>query len=270
MNNQYVRMPSHEYHSMPGLSSTFLKTFARFSPAHAMAKQERDEKFNFGTVAHASILEPEYFASHYSFIEGDGRSAAVKKAKEEALSQGKEILTELQWNSVRSFADTLLGERDDCREFQNLLYQSETELSGFVTHPDLGFEMKIRPDIINHEQGFIADLKTVPLGLSPEYGAMNWAKKQGWFWQAAYYVMVNKLITGQEYKFFWVYAEEKQPHGVRIYELHEASMERMEQLVLPQLSRYAECLATNHWPCYTDVIQVAQVPDYMFSDNSDN
>jgi hypothetical protein len=71
MNGQQIT--NEEYHSLPSISATGLKTFLK-SPAHFKAQKGNNEDtpaFRAGRMIHSGVLEPETFYDNYGLIEPD-------------------------------------------------------------------------------------------------------------------------------------------------------------------------------------------------------
>jgi exodeoxyribonuclease VIII len=256
----YKGIPNKVYHQMPGLSSTGIGHML-LSPAHYMAakNEDRGSEISLGSVAHAKILEPENFSSMIAMREKE-TSKDGKLANKIALDMGKLLVNEATMETVNSMAAAL----DNYPKIKEMLSQGESELSGFLPHPEFKFQLKIRPDKLHRAQRVIVDYKTISAGMSSQ-SLERFFYFQGWHRQAAYYNHVARQLEGRELESYYVFQEVKAPYGVRCFRINEAALEKGWEEVKPVFSRYAECLRTNVWPGYEETMSDLSLPGYALS-----
>jgi hypothetical protein len=274
MNGQQIT--NEEYHSLPSISATGLKTFLK-SPAHYKAAKENNEDtpaFRVGRMIHSGVLEPETFYDNYGLIEPDtflhlfpvcdvdrrtkeGREkwnsivasglfpekteedslkSAEKYAKEELLKCGVEPITQADLNALTECMKACTG---------MFPVGGKAELS-FSTTID-GVECRCRPDWLVEDQGVcrIYDLKTCQ---SVE-GIDSLFYKYGYHIQQVFYCMVLEslgMTVDREMQF--VFVEKKPPFDVVVRTMDMALYDATEVIVRNALERYKTCLATDTWP----------------------
>jgi exodeoxyribonuclease VIII len=152
-----------------------------------------------------------------------------------------------------------------------MLAPGKAEQSVYWIDQETGVLCRCRPDKWL-DTGYIADLKTAddasPQGFAKSMA--NWAYDV----QDAYYTdgcaAVGKPLKG----FLFVVVEkgarlvDGRPIGVAVYRLSDTSRDLGRAKYRASLRKYAECVATNNWPCYGDRIQEIDLPTWEFTKNA--
>jgi hypothetical protein len=275
-------LPIEKYHSMPGISSTGLKTLAR-SPEHFYARH-RDPKrppaadkggHLEGQLAHCAILEPSEFAKRYVTLPAGAPARPTKaqwNAKDPSASSIKAMDWWLDFNERTKGATPITGDQYDAAMRQaesvrrltpvrELLDNCSTEVSEFWIDPDTGVQCRCRPDLI-HAPGdgaVLADVKTYA-DASPGGFAREVAKKL-YHLQDAYYSEGHQRATGQTvHGFVFIAVEDEWPFAACAHMLDDDSREIARALMRQLLDTYAECTRTGVWPGYSDAIELISLP----------
>jgi hypothetical protein len=236
MNGQQIT--NEEYHSLPSISATGLKTFLK-SPAHYKASQENKEDtpaFRAGRMIHSGVLEPETFNDHYAVFEGDRRTKVGKEDWQAIMDEGLEPIKADEMKII-----------EGCQIATQGMFPvgGKAELS-FSTVID-GVECRCRPDWLVDDQGVyrIYDLKTCQ---SVE-GIDSLFYKYGYHIQQVFYCMVLEslgMTVDREMQF--VFVEKKPPFDVVVRTMDMALYDATEVIVRNALQRYKACLETDQWP----------------------
>lgn len=257
-NGFYENIPNAVYHKIQALSASGIKQL-EISPAHykAMMEEPFDPDVSLGSLAHLSVLEPEEFEKRVMI-----KDRSTAKEKLEASNVGKIITTPLQFERAQGIANAIKKHE----WASHLLQKGKTEVSGFALDPGLGVYLKIRPDSYLPELGFIADLKTHKRGESDRLiEKVSYNLK--YHWQACFYLYVNKLITGKEFKFVHVFIETEAPYQIRCRAYNAASMEKAGKEFFHLMKLYAECQANNNWECVDNEIKDLSLPNWAFGED---
>lgn len=169
-------LSNREYHTMEGVSSTMIKTYARLggeSLAHWQNTHPTDSTtFEFGTAAHAYILEghkpavwPEA-GVEFTGVDGKpytmtaGLATKVAATFKATIPEGEPLLTGPQWAQLQEMRAMTLADEYGRR----FLHEGtgEVESSFFAIDEDTGLTVKCRPDrlILEPQRTIIVDYKT--------------------------------------------------------------------------------------------------------------
>lgn len=254
-----------EYHSGPGISKSGLWTIWNETPAHYMAGlQEPDDGStaakDFGTAAHAAILEPEVFeAKFYMGPDARGNSNVWKDAAAYAAQQGLTILKPADYQAVQRLRDAAARHPI----LRRLTADAQVEHSAYWTDAETGELCRVRPDVYSRKHGLIGDLKTTTSAAHDK-----WIRRVvdfGYHVQEAFYSDGWDLAGGGPVNgFVFIVVERDPPHLFAVYELDPDSVEEGRQVYRAALRVYAECKRTNTWPGYADKVQELRLPKYAF------
>lgn len=246
----WYRMSSEIYHATEALSHSGIVRL-RISPAHYRVPVEPTKAMEFGSAFHTAILEPEVFADKYTTRpEGlDGRTAAGKAWM--AANCSKTILSHEDGQKIEGMRQAL----KESRAVQDLLCDGEPEVSGFwydPQYPDL--LCKIRADWLNRGKRILVDLKKCTDARRDKFMSDAW--KYGYTVEAGWYLYGASQITRIEHReFYFIAVESESPFGVQVHPAGEDFIQEGLIECQKMIEVYRECRATNHYPCYPDVIQ---------------
>ena len=239
-------LTNEQYHAHEAISSSDVKTVHSTSVLHWKNKVWKDSPaLTLGTAVHALVLEPEADL----IVRGpeDRRGNKWKEAQAAADLNGQLLLTETDFDKARAMADALLehpaGQRMAGAETLN-------ERSIFVTDPDLGINLKCRPDSLDVARGFIYDIKTCA-DASPN-GFARAVQTYGYAIQAAFYLHVCRLEGLRPKAFVFACVEKEPPYAVGMHMLtkeyldwgHSQMMLTLDQIKTAQQSGNF----TTGWP----------------------
>lgn len=212
-----------------------------------------------GTAIHAAALEPDEFASQYVIApeKFKARNAAGFKAWREEQDPRQTILMAYETDKIYRMRDQLhahpwVGPR---------LRGAQCELSCFADDPETGVRCRVRFDMIS-EGGMILDLKKTQ---DARDGAVAKSiANYGYYIQNAMYMDVPTWL-GANYTpegFAFVFIEEEAPHGISVRFLDPEDVERGRQEHRRLLRIYADCLARDVWPGYSNDPQMISLPGW--------
>lgn len=256
----YPGIPSDEYHRMPGVSQSMLKVLRDQSPAHLRWQMEHPQPSSpaqvLGSAVHDCVLLPDVFERAWlRGIEGDGRTKAVKEARE-ALAAEHPAATVLKPEDY----DTCIAVRGAIAAHPKArqLLTGDAEQSAFWTDEATGLLCRGRFDLLGHKTRTIVDLKTTKSAARDDFSRSIWA--YGYFLQAAFYLDGAKALGLPFEHFAFVAVEKTPPYGIALYEMSMAAIDDGRKLIRPLLETYARCLETGEWPGYSDDVTVIDVP----------
>ena len=208
------------YHSKTEyIGSTSLKKIKQ-SPLHFRdCKFKKTDALDFGTAAHAFVLEPDLFHSEYHIFDEDNRPEPEKTFASKLNKAWKEGIYKDHANVISSEDYQKLIEMKKYL-FSNfyakyLLTKGVNELSHYIdVFEDVG--CKFRPDSLHVKKRIVVDYKTVA-DASLE-GCMKYIANYDGHIQAAYYtdLFEHCYPSTKPAQFYWVFQEKTKPYGVNI------------------------------------------------------
>ncbi|PNX51333.1 MAG: hypothetical protein BV456_03535 [Thermoplasmata archaeon M8B2D] len=250
-------MTNKEYREHEGISKSSLWEINK-SPLHFKYKmdnpREDTQALLFGRAIHKYILESDTFFNEFAICpQIDRRSKSGKEEYDNfiQLSNGKDIITQSDFDIILEMKKSI----DSLTDVVELL-KGDYEQSYFWTDQITGEKCKCRPDVINHKNKLIVDLKTTD---SCEDNHFEWScKKYGYKLQAGMYCEGIFQNTFDEYGFKFIAIEKKQPYAVRIYNCTPEYINQGYDKFRELLGIYHECKIKNEWKGY-DRIEAREV-----------
>lgn len=266
-----IGMSNADYHSLPSVSSSMLKTILR-SPAHYRAayldgapRKEPTANMVLGSLTHTLFLEPEQYGSEYIVApECDRRTKegkAVYAAFQDA-ADGLTIITAEQLATAQAMANALCG-----HQIHEAMTGGHAEASIFWTDDQTGLACRIRPDY--HiapcdmwPSGLILDVKTTD-DARPEAFART-CVTYGYDLSAAMYCdgFQQHYGTDEPPLFLLLVVERDAPHAVACYECSPEMLDKGNEKYRKALDLLAICRLSGEWPGYDSGIQLLNLPKW--------
>lgn len=252
-------MPAVEYHSIAGASASRLKALRR-SPMHLRHMDEEPIKgaaLEFGEAFHTAILEPMRFANDYAFMpDGIDRRTKEGKATYQTMLDtfvGKKVMSYDDGLALTGMASAVQANSTAMELLQG---RTETEIS--LVWSELDIKCKARIDAYNLEQRCIIDLKTTQ-DASPSEFARSVAAF-GYHIQAAWYMRAMRRAKFDVETMVFIAVEKTAPYGVACYTLDSEAIAEGEREVARLLPILSNCIHTNNWHGYDEMIQTLRLP----------
>jgi hypothetical protein len=285
-------LPNDEYHgckwavSNSGLGAVLqspLHYYARNLDPNRPPERERAGQLE-GNIAHCAILEPDEFGKRYRIVPADAPrrpSVTQRNAKKpsedtihaihwwdqwEADTGGATIITADQYEVAMRQSDSVRR----LPQIADYLASGHAELSAFWRDEETQVYCRVRPDW-THRQGneaVILDVKTFADASARAFARQ--AARKGYHRQDAMYsdgYAASTLATVS--RFVFVVVEPEWPFAANAIELDEASRHAGHQEYRRALGIYAQCKRENVWPGYSDKIEEASLPAYVFYEQED-
>lgn len=266
-----------QYDLTPGLRASTLKAMMK-SPAHYKHQKQKDsEAFNFGKVVHG-FLEQGFAYSNQFAVEPVFKGRTQKgewttnpnciEVKEnraiwyDKLSKDTIVVSQEDYNNIIGCLNAI-GTHSKLKEY---LKDGMRESTAWVKDPDSGLILKFRPDFISKE-GYIVDFKTTADASQDYFDGQILGKRRGqqfYILQAAHYCYCAKLLGLEKPKFFmWIAIEKTAPYGIGIYTAEEMELEYGHLYRHRLTAQYAECLAKDIWPSYSESAKRIELNKYQ-------
>jgi hypothetical protein len=263
-------LTNEQYHADPvpggSLSSTGArKLLAPSCPAlfrHEQLNGQRHRKvFDLGTAAHGLVLGtgPELVR-----IDADEwRTSAVKAKVREVRESGGIPLKPAEYQQVQHMAAALRQ-----HPIASALFATgagEPEQSLFWADHATGVWRRARLDWLPTPgcgRMVIADYKTT-VSAEPEAIAKS-VHTYGYHQQAAWYLDAVRAVgvADDSAAFVFVFQEKTAPYLVTVVQLDHVTMRLGRQRNRKAISLYQQCAAADHWPGYSDQVEIVSLPQW--------
>jgi hypothetical protein len=249
----YLDVPMSEYLALPAMSGSRLEVLRR-SPMqyrYSLGEPSRTSPaMERGTALHLAVLEPLLFGARYvRGIEGDGRTKAVKEAREAQAADhpGAIVLPPADYDAVLGMRDAI-----HAHPRARTLFDGAGAMEVTIIWRDeaTGVLCKARPDRLVERVGMHVALKT-------SRDAAPWAfprdaENMGYFRSLAFY-RAGLRAVGWPYQSTAVLAvESAPPFDLVPYLVEESDLDSAEREVARLLRVKRTCEDTGAWPGYTD------------------
>lgn len=276
----YDGMPEDVYHGDPiparlggSLSSTGARKLlppscpARFAwdRAHPPASKKT---FDFGKAAHALVLG--VGAELRSIDLPDWRSKKATEFKEQCQADGVVPLLAKELDTVKAMAAALhqhpvasvLFNSDRGKPEQSLFWQDSPE------QPWRRARLDWMPNAEPGRRFIVADYKTSVTAFPAAFGKT--AVDYGYAMQAAWYLDgIRALGIDDNPAFLFVVQEKTEPYLVSVIELDQEAMDVGRALNRRALDIYAQCVSDDHWPAYSDEVELVSLPAWFIRRNEE-
>jgi hypothetical protein len=253
-------MPEDEYHANPALSSSGARKLLPPS-CPAIYRWERDNgqphkpEFDFGHAAHMVVLGvgPEL----YVVGADDWRTKAVKEERDEAYARGAVPLLPTEFDVVQAMAAAL---RAHPRASELFADGGVAEQSLLWTDRDTGVACRARPDWMASDR--LVDYKTTT-NVSP--GHISRAVENfGYHQQADWYLTagIELDLIAPDAEFLFVFQAKTPPYLVTVVDLDDVALKIGRDRNQRAREIFADCVATDVWPAYSDDIETVSLPAY--------
>lgn len=286
-NIQIVSMTAEEYHAdRTAVSKSWLDKINQ-SPAHLRyyldnPQESKSKALAFGSLSHSFILEDDI--SHYvvtpefSCASNAGKQAYYDYLKVLNPSGFEELIYNTKAKPLRCDLDNFLTQtlkaqgkiacteadlkiahavRDAIRSHEAaslLLCKGQAEVTSFYEDQDTGVLCKARADWYRSDLGWIVDLKSTA-NASPKEFERSIANYR-YHVQPAHY-----MPAFEAEKFFFIAFEKTPPYAVAVYDaeqlLEHGRLHRNHNLI-----HYRRCVDANHWPAYSNEIQILSLKEW--------
>lgn len=265
----YRGMPEEIYNALPAVRSTYLKTLANESAAHAYVAMEDakppTDPMLFGTAWHTAFLEPESFPLRYVLWKGDKRGKKWKDFEE--ANQGKRILKEEDYLKCLAMAERLREHPD----IDNLFKRGvNREASLLWWDKETGLWCKARLDAyVDDETPTLADLKSAACAREFEFAKA--IVSFGYDIQTGMYCMGSlALRPGRTPNFIMIPSEKTPPFECNFFELDRRTLRVGWIRARNALNQFAVCLTQGVWPGYPHEIITLNAPEWHLKKYEDN
>lgn len=265
-----INIPAAEYHRHKSLSSSGARKLLPPS-CPALFRWEQDHPpesipYDFGRAAHKLVLGD--LDGEVAVIDADDRrTKAYKQADAEARARGATPILRKQWDEIVAMAEKIRGHKLAMRLLDPDSGQPEQSI--FWTDTDTGVERRARIDWLRYQRRgrlLIVDYKTAVSAAKADFARA--ASNFGYHQQVAWYRdAVRAAGLDDDPGFVFVVQEKTPPYLVNVIELGAASVDVGAGLNREALNVYAECVAADRWPSYSEDIEIVDLPAWYLNEH---
>lgn len=244
------RVPAEEYHSLPGISISRLKTLSR-SPLHyqyELTHPKTSSAMTLGTAAHCAVLEPHLYAERFAVWQrlSENGNACPRKGQFwdafVAANAGKTILTADDHATAQAIGKAV---RSDPVAMKYLSFGEPEVTLTWMLHdrPCRG-----RADWITKIDGepVIVGLKTAKDCRPNQFGSQE--ARLGYHMQHAFYHDGYVAITGTIPRMVEIVVESAPPHALVVYRIPTDIIEQGRDDYMNLLATLDACERSGEWP----------------------
>lgn len=220
-------LTNEQYHAHPAISRSMIMDFIKlpqlcwYKYINPVTKKATTPQMEYGTALHTAILEPDVFEGTYvehPKYTGTGSRALNKDFEENALTDGKKIVTTEEINTIELMKKNFY----QCEYAKEQLEKSSIEKSIFWTDEETELTLKIRPDFFTDAAAY--DLKTTK-SIEP-YEFSKSIYDYGYHVQAAMVLDGLEAVDGIARDLFVVFAFEKEaPYCMAPFYINNEALE---------------------------------------------
>jgi len=255
-NNMDSNLSNRDYHAMSShWSSTALKYLHQTSPLHFKAKyidkvleqKPASDEMILGSLVHALVLTPDVIEKEFVFMpECDLRTKEGKAIRDNIIgvANGRTIVDD----DIRERANAIAESVVSNKQANQMLYESEREVSYFWTCPFTGLSLRSRVDAINPM--YLVELKT-GRDMSPSQFQRS-AYNMNYDLSAAHYMEGLRQNNSERKAMCFITVETVAPYVVQCYEVSPEFLSVGHAKWLDAITKLEAGITKGHWPGFYD------------------
>lgn len=230
------------------LSSSVLKTIYKSLDQYYLeykmgmkkeVSKETQGAYDYGTLCHSYILEPESVLADFNFYEGFRKAGKEFEDFKLTAKPGLPIISNSQHVQVKE----LIKAYDSHPVAPSLISGGHPEYT--ICGTLHGVPIKVRTDYINIDKGYIADVKTTSYP-SDKDSFTQTVDGLSYHLSAALYCAMAEQFYGKKFDFFFVVLS-KRNKTCDVFRLSDEKMELGKRMVSEACSKYKKALASGIW-----------------------
>lgn len=263
-------IPDHAYHADPVPGGSLSSSGARkLLPPSCPAKfrywadhgSEHKAEFDFGHAAHKLVLG---VGPEIVIVEADNwLTKAAKQERAEAYTADKVPVLRHEYDHVTAMAASL--RRHPLASALMDPSRGAPERSLFWIDHATDVWLRARLDWLPDPHAgrlMVSDYKTTD-SAAPD-AIQRAVYRYGYHQQADFYLTGTKALgLAADAAFLFVFQEKTPPYIVTVVELDATALRIGHELNRQAIETYAKCRAENHWPAYTDDVELVSLPAYV-------
>lgn len=263
-------IPENEYHADKGSLSVSgaKKLLSPSCPARFKWELDNGQPnkpvFDFGRAAHAAVLGVGASLRVVDFP--NWQSKAARDKRDEAYAAGETPLLAKELEQVVAMAAAV-----QAHPIASALLnpdKGKPEQSAYRVDLKTGVELRCRFDWLPETDGgrlLIPDYKTA--ASAEPWTFARAAAAYGYHMQHAWYAdMATALGLAQDVSFVFIVQEKVAPYVVTVLQLDDISVDAGRRKNREAIDLYAQCMATDTWPSYTEGVELISLPAWATDD----
>jgi len=220
-------------------------------------KRESTPAMDFGRLVHAIALTPEDLGEFVKSPFDNFRTKEAQNWKTEAIESGMTIVSDEDFDKAHAISK-LFWERSF---WEDQSEDGETEVAVYSQIGDT--KLKGMIDFVPASSNALVDLKTTA-SIDGIDGLTRTIISRGYHWQAALYLDLWNAATGEtRNEFLFCFVETSSPHESAWVNLDDSLIQIGRNGYMQALSKWTQCLKTNHFPKQIEGIQTISAPRWL-------
>lgn len=201
--------------------------------------KETQATFDYGTLCHSYILEPDKVAEDFNFFEGFRKQGSEFEEFKLRAKPGLPIISASQHVQVKE----LIAAYKAQPAAVNLIKGGHSEFTICGKLHDV--PIKIRTDYINVDKGYVADVKTTSYPSEKESFSLT-VDGLMYHLSAALYCAMAEQFYGKKFDFYFIVLSKK-TKTCDVYKLSDEKMELGKRIVQEACAKYKKAKASGVW-----------------------
>jgi len=263
----YTNISRAEYDNVFALNQSGMKAL-KVSPYHMKYdwdhrnEQDPTEAMLEGNAFDMMMFEPGKYNDTVLYIPlkyNKNGSISKQQCTSTYSKDGYIYMTSVNIKKLENMKKSLLKKK----VIRNILSHGTPTVTLFWNDLETGIPCKARLDWLRQDDRFIADLKTCR-DIS-DYGFTKQVAQLKYYYQAYWYVEGMKVLTGDDYLFWFLCAEKNKYYQSRRFKIPPAEFQKrgVDSDIRDLKLRFADCLASDKWPGYDDELEELYLPAYI-------
>ena len=258
LKNEWMNIPSEEYHARPEISSHGLADILQcpdYFKQNRLEPKAQTPAMRLGSIIHAAQLQPElYYANRLCLPDfGDLRSSKNREVKANYLEKvpaSAIIVTQDENEQIDGMIAALRKHPFGKRVFEG----GVAEQAGIWKCPEWGVWCRMLADYRRPDELILIDYKTAEDASLETVRRV--ARNHNWRGQAAFYLDGASVIDEANYeKFVFLVQEKTYPYRVATFVCDDFFIQKGRNVNRKAMKIYSECLTKDVWPSYPEVPQ---------------
>jgi len=215
-------------------------------------KRESTPAIDFGRLVHAIALTPEDMDEFVVSPFDNFRTKEAQNWKASVVFRGMTIVSDEDFDKAHAMAKEFLS---------GAISPCVTEAAVYSQIGDV--KLKGMIDLVPSSSNCLIDLKTTA-SIDGIDGLTRTIISRGYHWQAALYLDLWNAASGENRnEFLFCFVETSSPHESAWVNLDDSLIQIGRNGYMQALSKWTQCLKTNHFPKQIEGIQTISAPKWL-------
>ena len=271
-----IQEPDAKYHARKEISNSMLgkldppyRFYAHHEAENPIETKQTDAK-DEGAAMHMMLLQPGDFDDRFAVApDVDRRTKIGKLAWADFVLEnaGKTVIKKAQFDRCADMAEAVFREPTAA----DLLRRAGLHETTVLWHDDRhDLDCRARLDKIIPADGILIDIKrsrsAAPRGFQRAIVDYSYHRQAMYYCDGLAQSGEKQYEGARDWPFVWIVIEPEPPYCVGLYTMDDDQRERGRFLYNAGLLSITNCRQANHWPHYTNGVEVLHLPEWAYKD----